>query len=311
MTSTVVTPDPTVRTIRSHEVNPTIPILYNDVSGGYDLLQTPGQGLIGSAGYVWDTSTLSWIRAVPSSGGGGGGAVTIADGANVVEGSLADAAITTNTSGSLSGKLRGIVTILASIWDSVNNRIRVDGSGVTQPVSAVSLPLPTGAATETTLAGILTSTNFQARINTLGQKTSANSTPVVLASDQSVLAINDNGGSITVDGTVAVSGSVAVTGPITDSQYRANLTAATPTFVSVGTSTGTVLSANASRKGLILVNTSSGTISLGLGASAVLNSGITLKPNGTFCMGSFCLHTGQINGIASTPSCNLAIQEFS
>ena len=39
-------------------------------------------------------------------------------------------------------------------------------------------------ATETTLLTRLSKTDFEARINTLGQKTSANSTPVVLASDQ-------------------------------------------------------------------------------------------------------------------------------
>jgi hypothetical protein len=44
-------------------------------------------------------------------------------------------------------------------------------------------------ATETTLATILTSADFQARINTLGQKTMANSTPVVLASDQSAIPV--------------------------------------------------------------------------------------------------------------------------
>lgn len=39
-------------------------------------------------------------------------------------------------------------------WDRltiVSGRLLVDGSGVTQPISAASLPLPTGAATETTL----------------------------------------------------------------------------------------------------------------------------------------------------------------
>lgn len=35
------------------------------------------------------------------------------------------------------------------------NALKVDNSGVTQPVSAASLPLPTGAATETSLAAIL------------------------------------------------------------------------------------------------------------------------------------------------------------
>jgi hypothetical protein len=36
----------------------------------------------------------------------------------------------------------------------VSGRVPVDGSGVTQPISAASLPLPTGAATQTTLAAL-------------------------------------------------------------------------------------------------------------------------------------------------------------
>jgi hypothetical protein len=57
-------------------------------------------------------------------------------------------------------------------------------------VTAAALPLPAGAATEATLGGVLTTANFQARINTLGAKTSANSTPVVIASDQSTVPVS-------------------------------------------------------------------------------------------------------------------------
>lgn len=86
------------------------------------------------------------------------------------------------------------------------------------PVSAASLPLPTGAATESTLSTRVADSTITARLNTLGQKTSANSTPVVLSSDQSAVPINDNGGSITVDGTVAVSGTVTTAGTTTAAQ---------------------------------------------------------------------------------------------
>jgi hypothetical protein len=40
------------------------------------------------------------------------------------------------------------------------NAVIVDGSGVTQPISAASLPLPTGAATEATLANIYTEAGY-------------------------------------------------------------------------------------------------------------------------------------------------------
>lgn len=52
------------------------------------------------------------------------------------------------------------------------------------PISAVSLPLPTGAATETTLSTRVADTTVTSRLGTLGQKTMTGSTPVVLASDQ-------------------------------------------------------------------------------------------------------------------------------
>lgn len=52
-----------------------------------------------------------------------------------VAGATADAAVTGDSAGTLSGKLRGLTKIFGDIWDSVNHRIKVDGSGVTQPVS--------------------------------------------------------------------------------------------------------------------------------------------------------------------------------
>lgn len=56
------------------------------------------------------------------------------DGNDLAEGATTDAAVTGDTSGSLSAKLRGLSKILSDIWDSVNHRIKVDGSGVIQPV---------------------------------------------------------------------------------------------------------------------------------------------------------------------------------
>jgi hypothetical protein len=44
----------------------------------------------------------------------------------------------------------------------VSGRVPVDGSGVTQPISAAALPLPTGAATEDTLEALNTKIPSQA-----------------------------------------------------------------------------------------------------------------------------------------------------
>src|SRR5947208_3218353 len=58
-------------------------------------------------GYVWDSSGSQWVK-VPGDAvngikvqvvSGGGGAVTIADGANVTQGALADAAVVTDANG--------------------------------------------------------------------------------------------------------------------------------------------------------------------------------------------------------------------
>src|SRR3972149_4153300 len=74
------------------------------------------------------------------------------------------------------------------------NPVRVDPTGTTtQPVSAISLPLPTGAATEATLltrASEATLVAINGKLNSLGQKTMAGSVPVVLASDQSVVSVS-------------------------------------------------------------------------------------------------------------------------
>ncbi len=54
----------------------------------------------------------------------------------------------------------------------------------TQPINAASLPLPSGAATETTLSSINTKTP------SLGQSVMASSVPVTIASNQSTLPVN-------------------------------------------------------------------------------------------------------------------------
>lgn len=87
-----------------------------------------------------------------------------------------------------------------------------------------------------------------------------------------------------------------------------------PSAATVGVVSATVVSANPSRTGLILTNTSNNIISLALGPSAsaaVLYSGITLTPYGCFTMDGNTFTTAAIYAIASAAGSNLAIQEFS
>src|SRR5579864_557651 len=72
---------------------------------------------------------------IPVTGSSGGGPATIVDGGDVAEGATTDAAVTSDANGTISAKLRGLVKIFASVWDSVNGRLKVDGSAVTQPVN--------------------------------------------------------------------------------------------------------------------------------------------------------------------------------
>lgn len=87
--------------------------------------------------------------------------------------------------------ISGTVTVTGGLTDTQLRATAVPVSGTfwqaTQPISASSLPLPTGAATETTLAALNTKTPA------LGSTTSSGSTPVVIASDQATVPVNQSG----------------------------------------------------------------------------------------------------------------------
>ena len=104
-----------------------------------------------------------------------------------LQGSLTETAPVSDTASSgLNGRLQRIaqrITSLLAVLPTAlgaGGGIKVDGSGSPLPVSNTTLPLPTGASTEATLAAA--SGKLPA---TLGQKASAASLSVVVASDQS------------------------------------------------------------------------------------------------------------------------------
>jgi hypothetical protein len=88
------------------------------------------------------------------------------------------------------------------------------------------------------------------------------------------------------------------------------LVASAPTAVSVGVTTTSVVAANSARRGLYLSNTSTNRISIAFGHPAVLDSGITIYPQGLFWMDAFSFSTAQVNAIAAGAASNLAIQEL-
>jgi hypothetical protein len=117
-------------------------------------------------------------------------------------GANADAAATAGSTGSIQAKLRLITSQLDAIKTSVEALDNTVGGSELQ-VDVVSSALPTGAATETTLASILTE---------LGQKTEpANQQHVIVDSGAGLTDAQLRATPVPVSGTVSVSGNVEVT----------------------------------------------------------------------------------------------------
>lgn len=94
--------------------------------------------------------------------------------------------------------------------------LTVDGSATTQPISAVSLPLPSGAATSANQSTVISSlSSIDAGIPAaLGQTTMAASMPVTLASNQSALpitlSVNTNGSIVNTSLTATTASTASV-----------------------------------------------------------------------------------------------------
>lgn len=139
-------------------------------------------------------------------------------------------------------------------------------SGTVIVTQATAANLNTTANIGTT-GGIALDATLTARLNTLGQKTSANSAPVVLASDQSAIPVT------------------------TDTS-----TASAVTSVAASVTTVNLLAINTSRKGATFYNDSSSFLYLKLGATASTTSfTVKIAPSGYYEVPS--AYTGVIDGI--------------
>lgn len=175
-----------------------------DIIIRYDIIDL-GTGLIDAT--LWFNDTLqTQITPAPLPGdltpvsaptgvtvlnGPAGAAVNIQDGGNSITVDannldIRDLTFATDTV-DVSGSSVSVSNFPAT--QPVSGTVTANAGTGTFAVSAASLPLPTGAATETTLGTILADATFTSRINTLGQKAMVASTPVVLASDQSTLNV--------------------------------------------------------------------------------------------------------------------------
>lgn len=191
--------------------------------------------------------------------------------------------------------------------DDGGNSITVDGSVTVTQATGTNLHTVVDSGTISTItnvvhvddnAGSLTidNANLDVALSTRLKAADTLAAVTTVGTITNVVHVDDNAGSLTVDGTIAVS--------------KTDLTPSAPTAASVGVASAQAVAASATRKGLILVNTSNARISLGFGSAAVLDSGVTLYPSGIYCMGEYDFDLGAVNAIASVAASNLAIQEY-
>jgi hypothetical protein len=308
-------------------------VLYFDKTG---LLDSSGNGINSSNGilftaaYIWQPSTLSYIHAsadasgnlnVTGSGGGGGGSVT--QGTIPWQVSQYGTWTTGRTWTLASGT--DSVTIVPSGTQTVSGSVSVSNFPATQPVSG-SVSVSNFPATQPVSGTVAaTQSGTWTIANTSFASTQSGTWTVGLSAGSNAIgSITNTSFASTQSGTWTVglsAGSNAI-GSITNTSFASTqsgtwvvntknaLTSNSPTAASVGITSAQAVASNANRKGLVLTNTSSANISLGFGAAAVLNSGITLYPGGTFNMDEYSFTTAAINAIASVAASNLGIQEW-
>lgn len=233
--------------------------------------------------------------------------------------------------------------------------LRIDGSGVTQPISASTLPLPTGAATEATLAKLTlaqgsttsgqsgplvqgavttasptytTAQTSPLSLTTAGalridgsavtQPISAASLPLPTGAATSALQTSGNATLTAISGqlppalgpqTTAASLSIVPATGATFAVTSASSATATPTSVSITTSSQTLLASNSSRKGAIIYNDGLAILYVGcFTTSSVTSFTYKLQP-GSAANIDFS-YTGVISGIGSAALGSARVTEF-
>lgn len=132
------------------------------------------------------------------------------------------------TSGQSGPLVQGAVTTAAPSYSTTQTSplslttagaLRTDSSATTQPISAASLPLPTGAATSALqTSGNSSLSSIDTKTPALGQALAASSVPVVLTASQlttltplSTVAVTQSTSPWVISGSTTVSGTVAAT----------------------------------------------------------------------------------------------------
>jgi hypothetical protein len=135
--------------------------------------------------YVWDAGSMSWVKETQP-GGSGGGAVTIADGADVAEGSTTDAAWVAGNG--------TVISLLKAIAGSGGSAVSIaDGSDVAEGATTDAAVITDTSGTVSGKLRGLVKWAFERMPASLGQKVMAASFPVVIASDQSAVPASQSG----------------------------------------------------------------------------------------------------------------------
>jgi hypothetical protein len=212
------------------------------------------------------------------------------------------------------GSITNTVVIKADTAVNQTNALKVDGSATTQPISASSLPLPTGASTSALqTTGNSSLSSIDAKTPALGQSTMSGSTPVVIASNQSSIPVSatqsgtwssrtqdgagnnltsqTNGSQQALDVGINVAGvQIDPRGPLPVTFTHSSATATNASSVA--------LAANTSRKYLLIQNNSNQTIWLRFGAAAVAAApSLQLTSGSSFTLENNTITTQSVNVI--------------
>lgn len=287
--------------------------------------------------YLLDPVTQKAVTpATGSGGGGGGGAVTVADGADVTQGTSTDA----NTVASIMGRL-------TKIRDLLNATLTVGGT-ITEANSAAIATNTTGIATQATLAQVksdldtlvtntadlLADGDNLATIatNTTGAATAANQG----TGNTSLASIKTDLDEIALDTDNLATIAGAITAAIMQSntaQIAGTTTAVNAGTVSAGTqrvvqgsaatgtksnvvssaSSVTILAANTSRKGAMVYNDSTAILYLDLsgGTASTSSYSVQVGAQAFFELPGPIIYNGLITGIWASANGNARVTEFS
>jgi hypothetical protein len=309
-------------------------------------------GILLTASYIWQPSTLSFIHASADSNGNLNvttqGAIANVGNVIVTSGNITLTAGTANI-GNVNSYQGGAwdVTGNVSIKSSTNNigNVNVNNFPAVQAVSGAVTIAPGSNAignvvisnfpSTQTINGSVTvvssnAANLLANVTVTNFPTSQTvSGAVTLAAGSNAIGnvvVSNFPSTQTVNGTVTVVSSnsanllanvtvtnfpatqnVAVTGNVSTTVTTSPLT---PSNSVVTTASSQILASNANRKGLVIINTGSYTVSLGFSNAAVANSGVVLYPSGTFNMDAYSFTTSNVTAIATTANSYVGIQEW-